>query len=306
MKSLKLSVHIPLYLKNKGESKRMKNFKKVCNGFLKLSPKTKIFVHCNKRLKMKNKKIESIFYNFKKSHPFKLTWYCRDLMEKQKNQFDVFIYSEDDIYFSKKNLKYWLRHKNNCIKNKYNLGFLRVETNRKNKKLYSSDQISKSSYYVNLNKKKYFVLHNPYCGFWIYDKDEFNKFITTKWWKFNWSLRSNSGILHIREMAAWGWHGINLNGLDMDRYLATVITIKSNKPDENSFIKHLSNNYADSPSGLFGTFKINEILGKNLKSFKAVTPLNRLLKRIQNIIYYSLRINIKSFFKKTKLHPDLV
>ena len=107
-------------------------------------------------------------------------------------------------------------------------------------------------------------------------------------------------------MAAWGWHGININGVDMGRYLATVVPLKSSKPDRNSFIRHLSNNYANSPRGLFGTFKIDEILNTNLKNFEPATPLNRLLKRIKNIIYYSFRINIKSFFKKTKLHPDLV
>jgi len=227
-------------------------------------------------------------------------------METQKNKYDIFIYSEDDISFSKKNLKYWLSHKDNCIKNRYNLGFLRIEKNKRNKKLYSSDQISKSNYYVKLFKRKYFVLNNPYCAFWIYDKIEFNKFIRTKWWKFNWSLRSNSGILHIREMAAWGWHGINMNGVDMDRYSATIIPLRHGEPDKNSFIRHLSDNYANSPRGLFGTFRIEDILNKNLENFKPITPLNKFLKRIKNVIYYSFRFNIKSLFKKTNLHPDLL
>ena len=109
----------------------MKNFKKVCTSFLKLSKKTKIFIHCNKKLKSKNKRIKYIFHSFKNAHPFKLTWYCRNLMEQQKEDYDIFIYCEDDILFTKKNFKYWIDNKENCIKNDYNLGFLRVEVNKK-------------------------------------------------------------------------------------------------------------------------------------------------------------------------------
>ena len=306
MKKLKISVHIPLYLENVSEKKRIKNFTKTCNGFLNLSSNTEVFVHSNKNMKSKNKKIKFIQYNFKNIHPFKLTWFCRKLMQKQKNNYDIFIYSEDDIFFFKKNLKYWLEYKDICMSNGYNLGFLRVEKNKKNKKLYSSDQISKSAYYINLFNKKYFVVDNPYCAFWIYDKKEFNKFVDTKWWKFNWSLRSKSGILHIREMSAWGWHGIRLNGIDMDRYLATVIPLKNNKINTNSFIRHLSDNYANSPKGKFGTFKVEEILNKDLKIFKPSSHLKKFITKMKSNFYSSVRINVKNFSKKNKLHPDLI
>ena len=44
-----------------------------------------------------------------------------------------------------------------------------------------------------------------------------NKFVDTKWWKFKWSLRSKSGILHIRnvngdgtalDLTGWIWTDI--------------------------------------------------------------------------------------------------
>ena len=89
-------------------------------------------------------------------------------MEKQKNKFDIFIYCEDDILFTKKNLKYWFDHKDVCIGNNYNLGFTRYEI--KNKVPYSADQVAKSKYYVELLNKKYIVPDNPHCAFWIYDK----------------------------------------------------------------------------------------------------------------------------------------
>lgn len=48
-------------------------------------------------------------------------------MYEQRKKFDIFIYSEDDILFKKKNFFYWLKYKDECIKNRYNIGFLRIE-----------------------------------------------------------------------------------------------------------------------------------------------------------------------------------
>ena len=58
--------------------------------------------------------------------------------------------------------------------------------------------------------------------------------------------------------------------------------------------------------GLFGTYKIDSIVSKKLINFKPLTPLNKVFKRIKNVVYSILRVNVKSFFKKTKLHPDLI
>ena len=294
-KNFKISVHIPLYVDPK-KKKQLKNFRKVCNSFLKLSNKTRIFVHSNKKFKG-NKKIKYFFYDFKKikRHPSRLTWFCRDIMEIQKNNFDIFIYCEDDIHFTKKNFKYWLKYKDDCIKNNYNLGFTRYEI--KNRILYSADQIAKSKYYVNLLNKKYIVPHNPHCAFWIYDKNEFKNFLKTKYWKFNWKLVTMSGILLIREMATFGWHGINMNGIDMNRYLATIIPLKNGHLDNNSFIRHLSNNFSLNPAGLFGTFKIKDIPEKNLREFKPITPLKMFFRRVKFYLYYYSRINIKKYLK---------
>ena len=165
MKNFKISAHIPLYLKKPYNKKKIKNFKKVCKSLLELSNKTQIFVHSNQKFKNKSKKIQYFYYNFKKDHPFKLTWYCRNLMKSQKNNFDIFIYCEDDILFDKKNFSYWLKYKNTCIKNNYNLGFLRFEINKKDKNFYSTDQVEQSSKYLNLSNKKYLVLANSNCSF---------------------------------------------------------------------------------------------------------------------------------------------
>jgi len=297
-KNYKISVHIPLYVDPK-KKKQLKNFNKVCKSFLQISSKTKIYVHSNIKFKG-NKKIKYFYYNFKKikRHPSRLTWFCRDIMEKQKNKFDIFIYCEDDINFTKRNFRYWLNYKDVCIKNNYNLGFTRYEINNKN--YYSADQVAKSKCFVKLQNKKYIVPDNPHCAFWIYDSNEFNNFIKTKYWRFDWKLVTISGILLIREMATMGWHGVNLNGIDMDRYLATIIPLKNGQLDRNSFVRHLSNNYSKNPAGLFGTFKIKDIPEKKLVEFKPIGLIGRFYKRSSYLLYYLLRINIKKYIKLLK------
>ena len=107
MKNFKICVHIPLYLE-KSKKKQLNNFKKVCNSFLQLSKRTELFIHSNKKLKSHSKRIKFIPHSFKKSHPFKLTWYCRNLMESQKDDYDIFIYCEDDLLFTNSVLPYIL------------------------------------------------------------------------------------------------------------------------------------------------------------------------------------------------------
>ena len=75
---------------------------------------------------------------------------CRSLMEKQKNNYDCFIYTEDDILFTKKNFEYWKKYRKICLQNDLNLGFLRIE--KRDNEIFSTDVFKNISYYVNLKK----------------------------------------------------------------------------------------------------------------------------------------------------------
>ena len=72
-------------------------------NYFEINKNVKIFIHTNKITKeYKLKNIKYIVYNLKKEKCFYLSWKCRPLIEKQKLKLDYFIYSEDDILFSKK------------------------------------------------------------------------------------------------------------------------------------------------------------------------------------------------------------
>ena len=262
---MKIALHICSY-NGRNYKKRYIFLKKIVKNYFLIDKKTKIFIHTNKITeKFKIKKVNYIKHNLHNTNPFYLSWKCRELIKKQRNHFDCFIYSEDDILFTKENFNYWLKFKNISIKNDFNLGFFRIE--KRNGKMFSTDLTESLKYKISISGVKFVVNNvNNYCAFWIYDKNELKKFIKTKYWKFDWKGKSMYAFYGIREMSAIGWHGKN-----MKRYKATIIPLFKKKLPTGSFVSHLSNNHAmtNHPVG-FGSITKDKILNKNLKDFSTI------------------------------------
>lgn len=262
---MKLAVHICSFV---GENYRERfiYLKKIVKNYLTINKNIHIFIHTNKISKdYKLKDVKYVVHNLKNKNPFYLSWKCRLLIEKQRKKYDYFIYSEDDILFTRKNFQYWLKYKNSCIKNNFNLGFVRTE--EKNKRIFLTDLFNKLKYKLKVSKQMFVVnTVNSYCALWIYDKKELNKFINTKFWKFKWKGKNIFAFYGIREMSAIGWHGKN-----MSRYKSTIIPLIKNKLHSGAFIKHLSNNHALGmhPVG-FGSIEKKEIMNKRLKDFNQI------------------------------------
>ena len=104
---MKICIHITLFIKN-NKKEKLKEFSKIYKSFFSLSSQTQIFVHTNTKIKNFKKNLFFIYHDIKNENPYRLTWKYRSLMESQKNNFDYYIYSEDDTLFNKKNFKYWL------------------------------------------------------------------------------------------------------------------------------------------------------------------------------------------------------
>ena len=274
---MKIVVHICSF-NGKNYKERFSYLKKIVQSYNEIDKNIQVFIHTNKiTSKYKVKKANYILHNLKNENPFYLAWKCRPLIEKQKNEFDYFIYSEDDILFTKKNFKYWLDFKDICLKHNYNLGFLRIE---KKDKSFSTDLFQKMKYKTFIKGKKFVVNNiNNYCAFWIYDKIEINNFINTKYWKFKWKGKSMYAFYGIREMSAIGWHGKN-----MSRYIATVIPLYNEKLNSGCYINHLSNNHALSnhPVG-FGSIEKTKIINKTLKDFSIVKKEFYIFKYLRHI-----------------------
>jgi hypothetical protein len=218
---------------------------------------TDIFIHTNNINLEKNAFhnytngcINIIYHDLSDTHPFYLTWKCRYLLQQQQNDYDIFMYIEDDILVPQKSIKYWIEYNEKLIELNYNLGFLRIEV--ENNIEYLTDLLGdKFDTIINIDNKPYCVNNkNPYCAFWIYNKNEFNKFVNSKYYDIN-------NILHygIRESSAIGLHGLYTHW-----YRNTLIPVINNKLIEECKIYHMPNNYVNDSTTQFATVKFDEAL----------------------------------------------
>lgn len=213
---------------------------------------TDIFIHTNvqfatnKLPPYNNGKVTIIQHDLTGINPHYLTWKCRDLLKQQRNEYDIFMYLEDDILVSKKALEYWLNHNHRLIELNYNLGFVRIEVNAQNKLEYIHDITNlhggRLDTFIELDGKKFCVNNkNQYCAFWIYNKHEFNRFIDSKYYDIN-----NIANYYIREASAIGLHG-----WETPWYKNTVIPLVDNKLHPDCRVYHLPNNYVNDSSSPF-------------------------------------------------------
>ena len=137
---MRITKHITFfYLEN-----RIQYVNKIIEETNKYKYPTDIFIHTNypilnvyNFIEYTNGNITIVSHHLGNEHPFYLTWKCRKIMQKLRNDYDIFIYVEDDILIPNIAIEYWEKYHENLIENKYNLGFVRIET--KNDEKYTTD-----------------------------------------------------------------------------------------------------------------------------------------------------------------------
>ena len=221
---------------------------------------TDIFIHTNinnfeidKLSKYNNGLIKIIYHNLSNCHPHKLTWKSREIIKTQKDKYDIFIYLEDDILIKFNTIKYWIKFNKKTIENNYNLGFLRIEVKDKDEYITDLLKDKKFKHNIKIDNQNYCINNiNPYCAFWIYSKEELNKFINTDYYDFK---NPKQNYYYTRERSAIGLHGINFN-----YYKGTIIPIENNKLHEDCKVYHMPNNYVNNEKGVFCKVKFDNCL----------------------------------------------
>lgn len=163
-----------------------------------------IFIHTNKDIstdiftKLTVGTLTSIYHDLSGTHPYKLSWKCRDLLSKQKDDYDYFIYSEDDILIPSKTLDYYITNNEPLVDQGFNLGFVRIEEN--NGEEYVVDITRPLNQSVTNDSIEYAINDvNFYCACWIYNKKEFNRFVLTKYYS-----SPPAENTYSRELSAFG------------------------------------------------------------------------------------------------------
>ena len=234
---------------------------KIINEIKKYKYKTDIYVHTNKNFQINNminydNKLQIILHDLSNMNPKKLTWLTKIYMKKFINDYDIFIYSEDDILIFNETFNYWLNYKDICFQNNYNLGFLRIEYININN-IYLTDISSSfnNPKFKFINNIKFLVNNkNPYYACWIYDKNIMNKFIKSKYFNKQ-KIQFHDKIYDIRAS-----QGIGLHALYMDYFKETLIPLNGiNQINNNCYIHHLPNNYINKDSK-YGKLLIKDLI----------------------------------------------
>lgn len=245
---------------------------------------TDLFIHTTKEIpeevfhKNKKGKIEVCVYTKFPSHPIgsaryaSTTWYLpwlyRPMLEKQIDDYDIFMGIEDDVLFYKETLEYWLKYKDDLIERNINLGFLLVEKDDKGEKFWvnspgvrlggrrrTGSRVLPTFLKI---KDNLYIINNiePYCTFWIYDRNEMKRWMREEYWDPN-KIKRWIGRCQVAEPA--------MLGMSVDGYKYTAIPlIKRNggwikKVDPNCTAWHQSQRMIKFDNS-FSTVKVNECI----------------------------------------------
>ena len=308
---MSISIHIPFYNPNPEKKEGYRNLtrfdylKENILNLKKLSLPTDIFIHTHNNF-LDDKELDANIINHQINNDDLekgyLTWLTRPEMQKQKGNYDYYMYLEHDIKFTERNLQYYLRYQKSLSEKKFNLGFLIYEKNNEDNENYSIHISEKLNKFFNLNSQNFIIndLEN-YCCFWIYDQNQFNDFINSNWWNFKRKVHNFRHNYGITERSS-----IGLNALNINYFRATLLPEINNKLDPNCYIEHITNNYFNKFPEFRGknfkdirgacSLKIDEII--DINKYKKETITSLYFKRLLNIISWKFRFITRLFRKK--------
>jgi hypothetical protein len=184
------------------------------------------------------------------AHPYDLTWSHREAIHSRLDDYDYFMYLEDDICVSAAALEAWCEDSIALAPLGYLRGFVRVETNSQGEQV-CTDYLKRATGrdVLMLAGRRYLRPHNPYQGFWIYSRLQMDTFVASNCW--------HTGNYHkweVRERASAG-----MIWLDAKKH-TIVVPLDHDTIAEEAIVLHLPNNYANDPATPFGKIRPNDVL----------------------------------------------
>ena len=189
------------------------------------------------------------------SHPYLLAWQHRANMNASINDYDFFMYLEDDIYVPFKALQRWRQDSDFLYPEKYLRGFLRVEKN-KNGVLISTDQCKRAKLWnlVRVKNSLFYFPHVPYQAFWICDHQQMMDFINSPAWQ------NDNSDWCIRERAASGMTLLLRKNHKNQKHNCLIPLDQNDQIPEDVLVYHLPNNYIDDRKYRGAKFSVGELM----------------------------------------------
>lgn len=178
------------------------------------------------------------------AHPFELTWTHRRHVSEEINNYQYFMYLEDDIEVTLDALECWRTDSEILYINRFLRGFLRTEVNSSNEPTCCDqfERAKRHNAYFRFGRP-FLYPDNPYQAFWIYSKIQMLDFVQSPSW-----IDGNQPDWGIRERAAAG-----MSWREGNRHNVLIPLDSELKVPTNTQVRHLSNRFAN---------KINTKLGK--------------------------------------------
>jgi len=266
---MKACIHIAFYFKEN----RLNYLDRMLKEYNNYPCEVDIYIHTNVQFPTErwnlydNGVVTTIVHDFTNGNPMFLTWKCRELYPKQLNNYDVFMYSEDDILVPKKAFDYWLQNKDMVNAENYNLGFFRIQVDNTVDYEYITDA-QESTFdrnIISIGNKKFLVNKFSYCAFWIYDKKEMEIFMSHPFYDLDYVKNDPLfNVVGIREVSAWGLHLKHpYYNFKISRYKDTVFLLDDNEElNKDCRIYHLDEAYHYVSNGTFCCAKFENCIRK--------------------------------------------
>jgi hypothetical protein len=208
----------------------------------------------------------------KLDHPHMLTWTHREQMKNQIDNYDFFMYTEDDMLVSWPGIYEWYEDTKLIYPYGFLRGFLRVEK-RKNY-LVATDYLKcmKNPKVLSFKNKKFINPIYPYSAFWIYTHEQMKEFIKSQAWidgDVDWTIRASAAA------------GMRFSNVPKGYDNRELLPLSPNyKISEIAYTHHLPNNYGKQK---------RKIISKKIFTRKIFTrnqwatmPVNKIIKFNKN------------------------
>jgi hypothetical protein len=222
---------------------RIENLKKIVDCFLNYILDTTIIIDCNQNLKLFEKYGNVIIKTHDNlPHPFHLTSVHRLTMVDEIENFDYFMYVEDDMLLPYENFLEYINnfdelYKINCVPS-----FVRIEEFNDVEYIVDLTKNQVEGLKININNKTFINLNQPYHAFWILPNKELKESINE-----NFKMISTN-----RELSA----SYVMWGLNKTPY----VLMDGNKINKLSCSYHLTNNYSKMVESPFGKIRFDSVI----------------------------------------------
>lgn len=224
---------------------RLNNLIKVINNFLNYKLDVSIIIDTNQDFNY-FKEINNVTVKVHKNlnHPFFLTWVHRLNMVNEIDNYDYFIYIEDDMLIPYENFLEYIEnfdglYKLNCVPS-----FIRIEEFKGKEYIVDVTKKQVNRPIININNKTFINLEQPYHAFWILPQKELKESINEKFTQPSVN----------RELAA--------SYVMWELKKTPYILMDNDKINKLSYSYHLTNNYSKMENSPFGKIECNSEIFK--------------------------------------------